>query len=179
MWAGRSNPHLCFTVFCFLLCFFFPFIFYPLPFLASPVYTSPDLLTVGPKLGSTFRPASDGGYTAPLVRAHYDVPGRVAVEYAEPLLPEPEYATPFGEQPANPPVPLLQAKGGRLAIHLPPLALRTNGSLQAQYDCPTRRGRPSDSSFPLSGESDPRSASVLYAEPQLAAPPAQHIYHEP
>ncbi|XP_048882218.1 discoidin, CUB and LCCL domain-containing protein 1 [Brienomyrus brachyistius] len=151
----------------------------PLPSPPRNVYASPDLLTVGPKLGSTFRPASDGGYTAPLVRAHYDVPGRVAVEYAEPLLPEPEYATPFGEQPPDPPAPLLQAKGGRLAIHLPPLGLRTNGSLQAQYDCPTHRGRPGGSSFPLSGESDPHSASVLYAEPQLADPPAQHIYHEP
>nr|XP_023663421.1 discoidin, CUB and LCCL domain-containing protein 1-like isoform X1 [Paramormyrops kingsleyae] len=151
----------------------------PLPSPPRNVYASPDLLTVGPKLGSTFRPASDGGYTSPLVRSHYDVPGRVAVEYAEPLLPEPEYATPFGEQPPDPPAPVLHAKGGRLAIHLPPLALRTNGSLQAQYDCPTRRGRPSGSSFPLSGESGPHSTSVLYAEPQLAAHPAQHIYHEP
>lgn len=45
---------------------------------------------------STFKPLLDEGYTLPLVVSHYDVPGKYH-EYAEPLPPEPEYATPFSE----------------------------------------------------------------------------------
>uniref|UniRef100_W5M6Y4 Si:dkey-34d22.1 n=1 Tax=Lepisosteus oculatus TaxID=7918 RepID=W5M6Y4_LEPOC len=63
----------------------------------SPDYAEPDLIAAGQKLGSTFRPAADEGYTIPLILNHYDVPGKIH-EYAEPLPPEPEYATPFSEQ---------------------------------------------------------------------------------
>lgn len=45
---------------------------------------------------STFKPLLEEGYTLPLVLSHYDVPGKHH-EYAEPLLPEPEYAMPFSE----------------------------------------------------------------------------------
>lgn len=62
-------------------------------------YAEPDVVQVSPssQLGSsTFKPPPDEGYTLPLVVSHYDVPGKHH-EYAEPLPPEPEYATPFGE----------------------------------------------------------------------------------
>lgn len=50
---------------------------------------------------STFKPLLEEGYTLPLVLSHYDVPGKHH-EYAEPLLPEPEYAMPFSElEPAG------------------------------------------------------------------------------
>ncbi|XP_046759624.1 discoidin, CUB and LCCL domain-containing protein 1-like isoform X2 [Gallus gallus] len=65
----------------------------------SPDYAEPDVVQVSPssQLGSsTFKPPPDEGYTLPLVVSHYDVPGKHH-EYAEPLPPEPEYATPFGE----------------------------------------------------------------------------------
>ncbi|XP_069731461.1 discoidin, CUB and LCCL domain-containing protein 1-like isoform X1 [Phaenicophaeus curvirostris] len=65
----------------------------------SPEYAEPDLVQVSPGSQpgpSTFKPLPDEGYALPLVVSHYDVPGKHH-DYAEPLLPEPEYATPFGE----------------------------------------------------------------------------------
>ncbi|XP_061870289.1 discoidin, CUB and LCCL domain-containing protein 1-like isoform X2 [Colius striatus] len=65
----------------------------------SPEYAEPDLVQVSPSSQtgpSTFKPLPDEGYTLPLVVTHYDVPGKHH-EYAEPLPPEPEYATPFGD----------------------------------------------------------------------------------
>ncbi|KAM6295989.1 discoidin, CUB and LCCL domain-containing protein 1-like [Aegotheles albertisi] len=66
----------------------------------SPEYAEPDLVQVSPGGAqpgpSTFRPLPDEGYTLPLVLSHYSVPG-LHHEYAEPLPPEPEYATPFSE----------------------------------------------------------------------------------
>uniref|UniRef100_A0A8B9IZ27 F5/8 type C domain-containing protein n=1 Tax=Amazona collaria TaxID=241587 RepID=A0A8B9IZ27_9PSIT len=67
--------------------------------LMSPEYAEPDLLQLSPSsqpAPSTFKPPLDEGYTLPLVLSHYDTPGRHH-EYAEPLPPEPEYATPFTE----------------------------------------------------------------------------------
>lgn len=68
---------------------------------ALPVadYAEPDLVQVSPGSPpgpSTFKPRPDEGYALPLVASHYDVPGKHH-EYAEPLPPEPEYATPFSE----------------------------------------------------------------------------------
>ncbi|XP_029143188.1 discoidin, CUB and LCCL domain-containing protein 1-like [Protobothrops mucrosquamatus] len=69
----------------------------------SPEYAEPDLVQVSPgcqMAPSTFKPAMDEGYTLPLVVNPYDVPGKQH-EYTEPLPLEPEYATPFVEQPAE------------------------------------------------------------------------------
>ncbi|OXB60271.1 hypothetical protein ASZ78_011091, partial [Callipepla squamata] len=76
----------------------------------SPEYAEPDVVQVSPSSqlsSSTFKPPPEEGYTLPLVLSHYDVPGKHH-EYAEPLPPEPEYATPFGEPelpaaPGSPP----------------------------------------------------------------------------
>ncbi|XP_060114521.1 discoidin, CUB and LCCL domain-containing protein 1-like [Heteronotia binoei] len=70
----------------------------------SSEYAEPDMVQVSSTsqtAPSTFRPDPDEGYTLPLVVNHYDVPGKYH-EYAEPLPPEPEYATPFTEQPIEP-----------------------------------------------------------------------------
>ncbi|KAJ7304238.1 hypothetical protein JRQ81_011775 [Phrynocephalus forsythii] len=67
----------------------------------SPEYAEPEVAPVSPSsqtAPSTFKPAPEEGYTLPLVVNHYDVPGK-GHEYAEPLPPEPEYATPFIDQP--------------------------------------------------------------------------------
>ncbi|KAM9268191.1 discoidin, CUB and LCCL domain-containing protein 1-like [Morus bassanus] len=99
----------------------------------SPDYAEPDLVQVSPSSQtgpSTFKPLPDEGYTLPLVLSHYDVPGPHH-EYAEPLPPEPEYATPFCEpEPAGPHRNPCGAAG-------PPGAPR---SPSARYDAPTPRG---------------------------------------
>ncbi|XP_064327550.1 discoidin, CUB and LCCL domain-containing protein 1-like isoform X1 [Phalacrocorax carbo] len=98
----------------------------------SPDYAEPDLVQVSPSSQtgpSTFKPLPDEGYTLPLVLNHYDVPGTYH-EYAEPLPPEPEYATPFCEpEPAGPHRPLCGSAG------LP----GTPRSSSARYDAPPRR----------------------------------------
>ncbi|KAM9532073.1 discoidin, CUB and LCCL domain-containing protein 1-like [Guaruba guarouba] len=77
--------------------------------LVSPEYAEPDLVQLSPSgqpAPSTFKPPLDEGYALPLVLSHYDTPGRHH-EYAEPLPPEPEYATPFTEpEPAAAGVPM-------------------------------------------------------------------------
>ncbi|XP_060640617.2 discoidin, CUB and LCCL domain-containing protein 1-like isoform X3 [Anolis sagrei] len=70
----------------------------------SPEYAEPDVVQVSPSsqtAPSTFKPALDESYTLPLFVNHYDVPSKYH-EYAEPLPPEPEYATPFLEQATQP-----------------------------------------------------------------------------
>ncbi|TKS81881.1 Discoidin, CUB and LCCL domain-containing protein 1 [Collichthys lucidus] len=58
-----------------------------------------------------------------------DTPGNLP-EYAEPLPPEPEYATPFSEQLSDSHGPLTLA---------PTAGTRTTTSSHAQYDCPSHR----------------------------------------
>lgn len=74
-------------------------------------YADPDVVQVSPAsqtAPSTFKPAPEEGYTLPLVVNHYDVPSKYH-EYAEPLPPEPEYATPFiDQQPTEPEGPACQ-----------------------------------------------------------------------
>ncbi|XP_065713503.1 discoidin, CUB and LCCL domain-containing protein 1-like isoform X2 [Patagioenas fasciata] len=137
----------------------------------SPEYAEPDLVQVttssqtGP---STFKPLPDEGYTLPLVVSHYDVPGKYH-EYAEPLLPEPEYATPFSEpEPAS----THRSPGGmpRLPVSSP-----------LRYDAPA----------PRAGELPTGACTIPRAE-QTAGPggdapsvegavedsPLSHVYHE-
>lgn len=66
-------------------------------------YAEPDVVQISSSsqtVPSTFKPDPDEGYMLPLVVNHYDVPGKYH-EYAEPLPLEPEYATPFTEQPTE------------------------------------------------------------------------------
>uniref|UniRef100_A0A8D0DK01 Uncharacterized protein n=1 Tax=Salvator merianae TaxID=96440 RepID=A0A8D0DK01_SALMN len=107
----------------------------------SPEYAEPDVVQVSPSnqtAPTTFKPASDEGYTLPLVVNHYDVPGQFH-EYAEPLPPEPEYATPFLEQ-------LIQQEEGAgsknisvVKVTHPPPGSTGFREAQMQYDFPAQR----------------------------------------
>ncbi|KAL8220719.1 UNVERIFIED_CONTAM: hypothetical protein K2H54_053202 [Gekko kuhli] len=113
----------------------------------SPEYAEPDVVQVSPTsqtVPSTFKPDPDEGYTLPLVVNHYDMPGKHH-EYAEPLPPEPEYATPFVEQPTEPEGAALRKN--ICIIKAIPSSQSQLGSLgspgypepQTQYDSPVRR----------------------------------------
>uniref|UniRef100_A0A8C3PM37 Uncharacterized protein n=1 Tax=Calidris pygmaea TaxID=425635 RepID=A0A8C3PM37_9CHAR len=120
----------------------------------SPEYAEPDLVQLSPgsQTGpSTFKPLLDEGYTLPLVVSHYDVPGKYH-EYAEPLPPEPEYATPFGE-PDGPP------------RAIPGLPVPTS----VRYDAP-RTGN-GGTERTAGGAPSPEGA-------QLGDCPLSHVYHE-
>lgn len=120
-----------------------------------PDYAAPAVAPVGQKVGSTFRPSSDEGYTTPFTFNHYDTPGNLP-EYAEPLPPEPEYATPFSERPS-------ESHG--LSIPAPTSGSRTTSS-HARYDCPSHRIISNGYCTPTLHASGPRPVSVVYAEPQ-------------
>lgn len=141
--------------------------------LSPPDYAEPDVLSGGSKLGSTFRPPLDEGYTTPFALNHYDTPGRLP-EYAEPLPPEPEYATPFGEQPLDPSLAMLQN-----SMHLAHHGLRIVPGM-ARYDSPPQKGLANGycSPSPLGGSGAQRD-SVVYAEPQPVVSLQNHTYNEP
>ncbi|PKU26774.1 cub and lccl domain-containing protein 1-like [Limosa lapponica baueri] len=101
---------------------------------------------------STFKPLMDEGYTLPLVVTHYDVPGKYH-EYAEPLPPEPEYATPFGE-PDGP-------RG------IPGLLVTPS----VRYDAPTPRAGEWGTERTAGDAPSPEGS-------QLGDCPLSHVYHE-
>ncbi|KAI3360904.1 hypothetical protein L3Q82_013110 [Scortum barcoo] len=132
-------------------------------------YAEPAVAAIGQKIGSTFRPSSDEGYTTPFIFNHYDTPGNLP-EYAEPLPPEPEYATPFSEQPSEPhgPLTLAPSAGTRMT------------SSHAQYDCPSHRMLSNGYCTPALQASGPRPVSVVYAEPKSwESLLTKHTYEEP
>uniref|UniRef100_A0A3Q3WDU4 Uncharacterized protein n=1 Tax=Mola mola TaxID=94237 RepID=A0A3Q3WDU4_MOLML len=133
-----------------------------------PDYAEPAVATLGQKVGSTFRPSSDEGYTTPFTFNHYDTPGNLP-EYAEPLPPEPEYATPFGEQAS-------ESQG-------PPTAAPTSGSRTTSssdhYDCPSHRMLSNGYCTPALHARGPRQASAVYAEPKSCDLLQKHTYEEP
>ncbi|XP_041089819.1 discoidin, CUB and LCCL domain-containing protein 1-like [Polyodon spathula] len=150
-------------------------------------YAEPDLIAggkAGQKTGSTFRPAADEGYTIPLIFNHYDVPGQFH-EYAEPLPPEPEYATPFTEPPQDP-------GGGEAKKNICVVkvvspcqgtGLNNMGSSQlARYDCPPQRSLLTEENprykIPQAAADRARKSNVVYAEPQ-ARDSLNHMYYEP
>lgn len=143
-------------------------------------YAAPDLAAIGQKVGSTFRPSSDEGYTTPFAFNHYDAPGNLP-EYAEPLPPAPEYATPFSEQP---PESILQTVTGLAHgnTHGPPVPAATAGaraSRRAQYDCPSHRMLSNGYCTPALHANGPRPVSVVYAEPKSCDSLLQkHTYEE-
>ncbi|XP_063167979.1 discoidin, CUB and LCCL domain-containing protein 1-like [Candoia aspera] len=171
----------------------------------SPEYAEPDLVQVSPSCQaaqSTFKPAVDEGYTLPLVANPYNVPGRQH-EYTEPLPLEPEYATPFIEQPAGlergpcrmnfcaKMLPFSQSLGGALAPLGAPKA-------SLQYDFPTQW--PVEKLDSRVGEAGQQEGSVQ-TDPRCPRPPSpgerarmaslqshyfqqrnspyEHVYHKP
>lgn len=142
-------------------------------------YAAPALTAVGQKVGSTFRPSSDEGYTTPFPCVHYDTPGSLP-EYAEPLPPEPEYATPFTElhsEPNHPPLSgIHHGHTHRPHVPAPSTGVRTTPS-HSQYDCPSHRMLSNGYCTPAVHT---RPASVVYAEPTSSDSLLQkHTYEEP
>ncbi|XP_075378295.1 discoidin, CUB and LCCL domain-containing protein 1-like isoform X2 [Mycteria americana] len=139
----------------------------------SPEYAEPDLVPVSPctQAGpSTFKPLPDEGYALPLVVSHYDVPGKYH-EYAEPLPPEPEYATPFSEpEPAG-------TRWNPCGITGLP------GSPPARYDAPAPRPGelPAGCAAPRGERTAGAGGDVPSPEGagcQLRDCPLSHVYHE-
>ncbi|KAM4735953.1 discoidin, CUB and LCCL domain-containing protein 1 isoform 2-T2 [Anableps anableps] len=133
------------------------------------------ITAVGQKVGSTFRPSSAEGYTTPFTCGHYDTPGNLP-EYAEPLPPEPEYATPFSELPPEHKPSILT---GLLhsSMHRPPAHAPSSHS---QYDCPSHRVLFNGYCTPALHAGGPRPASEVYAEPKSSDSLMQkHTYEEP
>ncbi|XP_024119286.1 discoidin, CUB and LCCL domain-containing protein 1 isoform X1 [Oryzias melastigma] len=131
-------------------------------------YAAPALAAAGHKLGSTFRPSSGEEYTAPFTSVHYDTPGGLP-EYAEPLPPEPEYATPFSELSSEP----------RHGPPIPSTGVRAAPN-HSQYDCPSHRQLFNGYCTPAANACGPRPASVVYAEPKASDVLLQrHTYEEP
>nr|XP_021153155.1 discoidin, CUB and LCCL domain-containing protein 1-like isoform X3 [Columba livia] len=131
----------------------------------SPEYAEPDLVqvTTSSQMGPcTFKPLLDEGYTLPLVVSHYDVPGKYH-EYAEPLLPEPEYATPFSEpEPAS-------------TRHSPCGVPRLPVSPPLRYDAPApRAGELPAGACTTAGP----GGDIPSADGPLEDSPLPHVYHE-
>lgn len=144
-------------------------------------YAEPAVAAIGQKVGSTFRPASDEGYTTPFALNHYDTPGNLP-EYAEPLPPEPEYATPFSEQPSESSLPPLTGivHSNAHGAPIPAPATGTRTSCHTQYDCPSHRMLSNGYCTPALHASGPRPVSVVYAEPKSCDSLLQkHTYEEP
>ncbi|XP_038833417.1 discoidin, CUB and LCCL domain-containing protein 1 isoform X1 [Salvelinus namaycush] len=144
-------------------------------------YAEPDVMAWGQKLGSTFRPAAEEGYTVPFTFNLYDTPGKL-LEHTEPLTVEPEYATPFSDQP---PDPHLATPQGTLHNNKHVLPMVSTGSrttiTQAQYDCPSHRELPNGYCTTSLHAKGPLPASVVYTEPEplLSDSLQQHTYEEP
>ncbi|KAM4567924.1 discoidin, CUB and LCCL domain-containing protein 1 [Fundulus diaphanus] len=138
-------------------------------------YAAPAVTAAGQKVGSTFRPSSGEGYTTPFTCGPYDTPGSLP-EYAEPLPPEPEYATPFSELPPEHKAPtftgLLHSSAHRPPAHAP--------SSHSQYDCPSHRVLFNGYCTPALHAGGPRPASEVYAEPRSSDSSGQRpTYEEP
>ncbi|XP_034031023.1 discoidin, CUB and LCCL domain-containing protein 1 [Thalassophryne amazonica] len=138
--------------------------------------------TIGQKLGSTFRPASDEVYTAPFTLSHYDTPGNLP-EYAEPLPPEPEYATPFSEQPSESSMPSATEATTLSSPHGVPMATPTTGTrttTHTHYDCPSHRMLSNGYCTPTLHANSQQPVSVMYTKPKPCHPPRKkHMYEEP
>ncbi|XP_039595698.1 discoidin, CUB and LCCL domain-containing protein 1 isoform X1 [Polypterus senegalus] len=163
----------------------------PSDYMETPqtVYAEADVIPGGQKASSTFRPTVEDGYTIPMILNHYDTPGKFH-EYAEPLMPEPEYATPFSEQFQD--SGSGEGKRGTSMIKIAPpcsgtLAGGASNSIAQQYDFPIQRlecvGEQVDYNVPQASGGTARKASVIYAEPQAESQcqrttdPAEHMYH--
>ncbi|KAI5106356.1 discoidin, CUB and LCCL domain-containing protein 1-like [Silurus meridionalis] len=129
-------------------------------------YAEPDVLAGGQKVGVTFRPPLDQGYTVPFSINHYDTPNQLP-EYAEPLRLEPEYATPFNEPVVDPSIPT-QLKTLQNLSHLHTAAPGT-----LQYDCPSHRRLSNGYCTPFS------NGAANYKQPQPVDLVVPHTYHKP
>lgn len=149
-WPGKKN-----------LVWLFLHLHFLFSSLILPDYAEPALTPIGHKVGSTFKPSSEECYTAPFTCSHYDTPGCLP-EYAEPLPPEPEYATPFSDQPSDSSI------------------IPAPTSSHSQYDCPSHRVLFNGYCTPALHANGPRPVSAVYAEPKSCDSLQQkHTYEDP
>ncbi|KAK3551343.1 hypothetical protein QTP70_015024, partial [Hemibagrus guttatus] len=125
-------------------------------------YAEPDVLAGGQKVGVTFRPPLDEGYTVPFSINHYDTPNHLP-EYAEPLRLEPEYATPFNEPVLDP----------SITPQLKNLSHLRTAPSALQYDCPAHRRLSNGYCTPSVNN------TANHTQPQSGDLVVQHTYHEP
>lgn len=149
------------------------FISYPLERSVHDALPNPPLNdyaeSMGQKVGSTFRPSSDEGYTTPFALNLYDTPGHMP-EYAEPLPPEPEYATPFSDQ--------LQESNTYSA----PVSVPTTGTTlhHTHYDCPSHKTLSNGYCTPVVHRTGPGLVNDIYAEPKSCdSILLRHTYEQP
>ncbi|XP_073703634.1 discoidin, CUB and LCCL domain-containing protein 1 [Garra rufa] len=135
-------------------------------------YAEPDVVAGGQMMGLTFRPPMEEGYTVPFSLNHYDTPGQLP-EYADPLPPEPEYATPFSEMLTDSTLDSRQ----NLPVCRSTQGTRAELSKQ-QYDCPAHKVISNGYCTPVPHGTSQHKASVIYFEPQTVEP-LLHTYHEP
>lgn len=134
-------------------------------FLFFPDYAEPEVLTGGQKVGVTFRPPLEEGYTVPFSMNHYDTPNQLP-EYAEPLRIEPEYATPFNE-------PVLDSSINTQLKTLQNLSHLRPAPSALQYDCPAHQRLSNGYCTPFI------NSTANYTQPQAAESVVLHTYHEP
>ncbi|XP_059921806.1 discoidin, CUB and LCCL domain-containing protein 2 isoform X4 [Gadus macrocephalus] len=139
----------------------------------------------GQTLGSTFRPGQNPGLTAPFSFSRNHGPATLP-EYATPLPPEPEYATPFSEQlpeardPARPKGAPGRHNRLRTTLPPPPPPPPTGGEASpdhTHYDCPSHRLLSNGYCTPSNQGAAPRPSSAVYSEPEQPLQ-AEHTYEE-
>lgn len=134
------------------------------------VYAEPDVVSGGQMMGLTFRPPMEEGYTIPFAHNLYDTPGQLP-EYADPIPPEPEYATPFSEMPTDSTINNRE--------NLPMCrSTQISRSDKQQYDCPAHRVISNGYCTPVTHGTGQQKPAVIYFEPQTVEP-LLHTYHEP
>lgn len=148
------------------------FISYPLERSVHDALPNPPLNDyaepVGQKVGSTFRPSSDGDYTTPFALNLYNIPAHTP-EYAEPLPPEPEYATPFTDQ--------LQESNTYSAPVSSPMSVTSH---HTHYDCPSHRTLANGYCTPVIHRTSPGLVNEIYAEPKSCdSILPRHTYEQP
>ncbi|XP_056457978.1 LOW QUALITY PROTEIN: discoidin, CUB and LCCL domain-containing protein 2 [Gadus chalcogrammus] len=142
----------------------------------------------GQTLSSTFRPGPNPGLTAAFSFSRNHGPATLP-EYATPLPPEPEYATPFSEQlpeardPARPKGAPGRDNRLRTTLPPPPPPPPTGGEASpdhTHYDCPSHRLLSNGYCTPSNQGAAPRPSSAVYSEPEqpYSLLQAQHTYEE-
>ncbi|CAL8339102.1 unnamed protein product [Gadus morhua 'NCC'] len=128
----------------------------------------------GQALSSTFRPGQNPGLTAAFSFSRNHGPATLP-EYATPLPPEPEYATPFSEQlpeardPARPKGAPGRDNRLRTTLPPPPPPPPTGGEASpdhTHYDCPSHRLLSNGYCTPSNQGAAPRPSSAVYSEPE-------------
>uniref|UniRef100_A0A8C5CGZ5 Si:dkey-34d22.1 n=1 Tax=Gadus morhua TaxID=8049 RepID=A0A8C5CGZ5_GADMO len=142
----------------------------------------------GQTLSSTFRPGPNPGLTAAFSFSRNHGPATLP-EYATPVPPEPEYATPFSEQlpeardPARPKGAPGRDNRLRTTLPPPPPPPPTGGEASpdhTHYDCPSHRLLSNGYCTPSNQGAAPRPSSAVYSEPEqpYSLLQAQHTYEE-